>query len=170
MWISILRFPYHSINKKCFYSLIELTIMVNNPKLRLVELADCKIKQAANGRRKITNGPIYDLKCAQDMLKAHGLRVVNSQADADMQNEFDPEMTDDELSSFIFCLTTAHYLRSEYCLTSSPGMTVCCDEFGMRWNRLRGREWEHGQKIYVKFGFRENNPRCLVVSVHKAKW
>ncbi len=143
--------------------------MVNNPIYRLLVSGACLTRLTTEGRTKITNGPVYDLAESQQLLKAHGLRVVNEDAQDD-QVEFDPELTDEELSDFILALVKDDYVDSERCKTSL-GQTLDCDGYAMKWNRNRHRRWEHGAKLYVKIGFSQyqQNPRCLVVSIHPAK-
>lgn len=141
--------------------------MVNNDKHRLLVRGACKTKIAPDGRTYIVNGPVYDLKLAQAMLKVHGLRVVNESAEDD-QKSFQPEMTDQELAAFILALEGSDFQGSERCGTSI-GKTLDADSYAMKWNRNRSARWEHGQKIYVKFGFGNVNPRCLIVSIHPAK-
>lgn len=144
----------------------KLTIMVNNPK-RLVSLDEIRIRRSGD-RQIITNGPLYDLNDVQRHVRQHGLRVVNEDAQNDQINDFDPVLVDEELADFICALRPDLFHRSERCATS-VGMTVECDAYVMGWNRITCREWASGKRIYVKFGFRDNNPRCLVVSIHYAK-
>ena len=142
--------------------------MVNNPKHRRLVSGSCTTKATNDGRTKVTNGPVYDLKEAQELLKAHGLRVVTESAGQDM-SDFQPELTDKELTNFILALDNDDYIDSERCKTSA-NQTVDCDSYTMKWNRHRHCRWEYGKKIYVKFGFGLQNPLCLVVSIHLAKW
>ena len=133
----------------------------------MVAVVDTKLKVSGK-RTKISNGPIYDLSVAKALMREHGLRVINDEAQISQSN-FDPVLTDDELKALILALGSSHYIESERCGTS-VGMTVDCDAYAVRWNRNRRLEWEHGRKIYVKFGFRASHPRCLVVSIHYSKW
>lgn len=142
--------------------------MVNNDP-RIVVVGACVTRVNARGSTVITNGPIYELVKAQALLRVHGLRVITEKAVSDQVAEFNPELDDDELAKFICELTVADYQNSERCATSR-GMTIDCDAYAMKWDRLYQRKWEHGHKIFVKFGFSNNNPRCLIVSIHPAKW
>lgn|SRR3989339_371711 len=143
--------------------------MVNN-NLRILVYGACTTTvRAKDGRTIITNGPVYDLAVSQSLLKVHGLRVLNDKADFDMDLDFTPALTDEELVDFICALSDADYEKSERSATSVK-KTVDCDGYAMHWNRLRKCRWAHGLKIYVKFGFFENNPRCLVVSIHPARY
>ncbi len=142
--------------------------MVNNQKHRLLVTGACNTRVRANGRTEITNGPVYDLKEAQKLLKVHGLRVINDNAHRDQQ-KFNPELTDEELTKFILALFEDDHIESERCKTS-VGQTLDCDAYTMKWNRNRCCRWEYGAKLYVKIGFRQDNDRCLVLSVHPSKW
>ena len=142
--------------------------MVNNQKHRLLVSGACKTRGGVGGRIKITNGPVYDLKEAQLLLKAHGLRVINNDAHQDQQ-KFNPELTDEELTKFILALVEDDHVESERCRTS-VGQTLDCDAYTMKWNRNRCCRWEYGAKLFVKFGFSQQNDRCLVLSVHPSKW
>lgn len=142
--------------------------MVNNNPRVLVSGA-CNTLVNAGGRTIVNNGPVYELVKAQALLSLHGVRVINEQAVSDQASEFNPELSDDELIKFICELKEADFQNSERCATS-VGRTIDCDAYAMKWNRLRHIRWAHGQKIYVKFGFLECNPMCLVVSIHPAKW
>lgn len=142
--------------------------MVNNQKHRRLVTGACITKGGAANRIKITNGPVYDLKEAQELLKVHGLRVVNDNAYRD-QAEFGHELTDEELTKFILALVENDRVESERCKTTA-NQTIDCDSYSMKWNRNRCCRWEHGAKLYVKFGFGLQNPLCLVLSIHPSKW
>jgi len=102
------------------------------------------------------------------MLKQNGLRVVNDEA-LDDQASFQPQLSDQELTAFILALSEEDYEGSERSATSIR-MRVDADSYAMKWNRNRCIRWEHGAKLYVKFGFSNVNPICLVVSIHPANW
>jgi hypothetical protein len=102
-------------------------------------------------------------------LLANGLRVVCDQATDDMAKGFSPMLDEAELVDLIQVLRPEHFIESEQCATSY-GMTLDCDAYAIRWDRRNRREWAHGAKVFVKFGFRENNGRCFVVSIHPARW
>lgn len=147
--------------------------MVNNPRAplpnpRMLVSGKCEIR-ASGSRGKIANGPVYALKVAQQLLKLVGLAVVNVNADEDMEKSFIPCLNPDELKTLIVSLKNNHYIDSERCATTN-GMTIDSDGYAIRWNRNRGIEWEHGNKIYVKFGFREPSNKCLVVSIHPSDY
>lgn len=143
--------------------------MVNNQKHRLIVTSACRTRVGAGGRIKITNGPVYDLKEAQRLLKAHGLLVVNINAHQHQKQTFSPELTDKELTQFILALVEDDHRESERCETT-VGQTLDCDAYTMKWNRNRCCRWEYATKLFVKFGFGQQDDRCLVVSIHPAKW
>lgn len=142
--------------------------MVNNENLRRLVRGVYATKQAGE-RRLVTNGPIYDLAIAQRLLRLFGLHVINDDADKDMVTEFRPALTTKQLTEIILKLTDSHYAGSEICDTT-PGMVVDADAYTIYWNRTRSIEsMIAGTKIYLKFGFRESNPKCLILSAHPAK-
>jgi hypothetical protein len=142
--------------------------MVNNQPHRLLVPGACRTRAGSGDRTLITNGPVYDLPEAQKLLRANGLRVINERAQED-QKAFTPEMSDDELTKFILALVPDDRVGSERCGTS-VGLTLDCDGYAMKWNRNRSIRWEYGAKIYVKFGFSLQSPRCLVVRIHPSRW
>lgn len=142
--------------------------MVNNAPLRLISSDVCRLQRSGRDGLLIRNGPIYNLSLAQQLLKSHGFTVVNQKADKDMKHKFNPEMDDDELFDFVMKVHSERFAGSERCSTSN-GMTVDCDSYAMCWNRYRRREWEYGQKIYVKFGFSEQDiDPMLILCIHPA--
>lgn len=151
--------------------------MVNNPNPRILDHGDCRIRRGAKNRKIITNGPIYKLEIAQLLIKRHGvkgIRVVNVKAQQSMGNprEFDPPMLESELMALILTLREEdHREGSERCVTSEK-TEVDCDEYRIRWNRARECESTNlnfGRLIYVKLGFADNDPTCLVISIHNAR-
>lgn len=143
--------------------------MVNNLNPRKLVPGACQTKQKADGRTKITNGPVYDLEVAKELLKLNGLVVVNENADEDMGSSFTPSMEPDELKALVLALDSNRYEDSERCKTTN-GMIVDADSYTIYWNRSKriGLPASSGPKEYVKFGFRENNPKCLIISIHPA--
>jgi hypothetical protein len=144
--------------------------MVNNSSNRLLTPVACKLKSSARGGVTITNGPVYDLSIAQDLLYNNGLLVVNDSAEDDQKTKFNPELDDAELFDFVLGLTDDDFQMSERCKTSS-GMILDCDGYAMLWNRSRRCRWSYGAKIYVKFGFSVvNESKMLVLCIHPSKW
>ena len=119
------------------------------------------------GRVKVKNGPIYELATVKEMLKVRGLKPVNLDAEADMMTSYNPQMTEAELGDIIRTLQSAHYDDSEICRTTHR-MEIHADGYAIYWRRFNRTESANGEKTYVKFGFRENNPKTLVLSIHPA--
>ena len=151
--------------------------MVNNPNPRILDHGDCRIRRGVKNRKSITNGPVYNLEIAQRLIDRHGvkgIRVVNVKARESMVNprEFDPPMLESELMALILALREEdHWEGSERCVTSEK-TEVDCDEYRIRWNRARECESTNpnfGRLIYVKLGFLDNDPTCLVISIHNAR-
>lgn len=117
-----------------------------------------------DSNRKIT-GPIYHLNIVKAAVQQHGVRVINDSAQTDMVHEFTPPMDEAELAEFIRALTSNHYHASEWCQTSVR-MLIDCDAYAMKWDRINRREWKYADEIYVKFGFKEFHPFCIIVRIH----
>lgn len=143
--------------------------MVNNQNCRKLQAGQCQTRTTGRGGTAICNGPVYDLVGAQLMLSTWGMRVINESALASQTEDFQPELTDDELCNFILALTGDDYVGSERCNTT-PKIVLDCDEYATKWNRNTQKRWEHGAKIYVKFGFTLTPTKCLVVRVHPSRW
>jgi len=120
-----------------------------------------------SSNRKI-RGPIYDLGAVKAAIQQHGVKVVNDNAHEDMVHKFDPPMDEEELAAFVNSLTFAHFHASEWCKTSGK-MLIDCDAYAMMWNRVNRCEWRYGEEIYVKFGFKEHHPFCIIVRVHPSQ-
>jgi hypothetical protein len=144
--------------------LAELTFMVNNPRLRLLSAVDCALTSHKD-RTLIENGPVYCLKTVQAGLSLDTLFVLNDKANSDMALKFSPKLLDEHLIPFILALTHTDHVGSERCATSIR-KTIDCDAYSMPWNRYSQKRWSDAQSIYIKFGFIDNNPRLLVISIH----
>lgn len=145
--------------------------MVNNLLLRRIVAGQYVTYGNDKGRTKVRYGPIYELAVAQELLKTYGLHVVNENTEEDMGQDFIPALTPDELKDIILALReNDHYDDSEICTTTN-GQRVDADGYTVYWNRRTRTEAKAraGQKLYVKFGFRENLNKCLVVSIHPAE-
>jgi len=121
-----------------------------------------------NNNRKI-GGPIYELGAVKAAIQQHGVKVVNDNAQSDMVHEFDPPMDEEELAAFINSLMNIHFHASEWCKTSGK-MIIDCDAYAMKWNRVNRCEWKYGEEVYVKFGFKEHHPFCIIVRVHPSTY
>lgn len=119
--------------------------------------------------RYILNGPVYKIDEVKNAVLKFGLFVINEDARNDASNDFTPPMDDVEIQAIIYALHQGLYHRSEWAQTSVR-TTVACDSYLIRWNRNKQIEWEHGTKLYIKFGFRMNGDKCLIMSIHKSKF
>lgn len=134
------------------------------PPLRLLKPVECLIVKKED-RSLISNGPIYSLAVAQSMLTLDTMFVLNDKANEAMSTEFTPELLDEDLLHFIMALVPTDRVNSERCETSIRRI-IDCDSYAMKWNRFVRKRWNDAQKIYVKFGFIESNPKLLVISIH----
>lgn len=137
--------------------------------MRILVTGACQLNQGGGGRIRILNGPVYCLETVKSNLREYGLFVINDQAQIHQGSNFSPELSDEELIKFILALELDDLIESERCSTS-VGRTLDCDAYAMKWNRIKHSRWEHAAKIYVKFGFAENHPKVLVVSIHPSKY
>lgn len=106
---------------------------------------------------------IYDLEIVKALVAAHGVCLINDDAQDDAQQQL--HMDPDDVARFIAQLSTHNYVNSQWCNTS-VNRVVDCDSYAMRYNRNKQVPWENGPKIYVKFGFLPNLPKCVVCSIH----
>lgn len=140
----------------------KLTIMVDNPIRVLPRLI---LPNPLDDNNRKINGPIYCLNLVKVAVQQHGVRVINDSAQADMVHAFIPVMDEVELAAFINALTNRHFHASEWCQTSVR-MLIDCDAYAMKWDRINRREWKYGEEIYIKFGFKEHHPFCIIVRIH----
>ncbi len=145
--------------------------MVNNPNPRRVIKGNLKTR-VSGSRIKIDNGPVYHLGVVQSLVSEYSVVVLgDSKAASDMKMRFMPRMETAELQELFMYLRPydhddPHYVESEQDPIKS-GMTVDADAYRIRWMRLKKIECKRtGLPIFVKFGFRDSNPRCIIVSTH----
>lgn len=146
--------------------------MVNNPNLRILAATDCQIVPTpdANGdvRQKIVNGPVYELAEAKNESARRKFFFVTDKA---ATNQFDLDMGATKLRPFVAALTRQSHARgSERCQTSASitppvSWEVDCDAYAMRWNSYYEQEFGDADEYYLKFGFKDDDPRFLVVSI-----
>ncbi|GEC97705.1 hypothetical protein ZRA01_37780 [Zoogloea ramigera] len=128
----------------------------------IIELSD------DDDRQRIANGPVYNLAKVQKLVDLHGFVVINEKAQDDQKQDFVPPLSDDELRKIIRSLEARHFHRSERCITTN-NMIVDADGYSISWLRSRKCEADRpgtGCDVYVKLGFRESNPKCLILSIH----
>lgn len=145
--------------------------MVNNKNPRRLTAAEYKLRKSGERTRLIKGqGPIYDLQTAQELLNLHGLDVVNANAYLSMNSEFAPPLTKDDIKLAIAALKVdEHYVESEICKVANE--SIDADAYTIYWKRNGNKECKlTGTKLYIKFGFRNDDPKCLIVRVHRSKY
>jgi len=148
--------------------------MVDNPQqLWLMKNLVLPVGELDEGARLIPNGPVYDLDIVHQLLRCEdeqpSLWVINEDADDDMENAFSSPMSIDEVKAIILSLRKDLHGSSLWGRTSARS-NVACDAYTIKWSRLKQKEWDHGNKVYIKFGYRPNHYKCLVISIHPAKY
>lgn len=136
--------------------------MVNNPNPRLAS-PTLKPEPLTSQNRMLGRKRIYDLRVVKSLVSQHGLVLLNDDADFDATQLLN--MSPGDVAEFIGQLSEKNYVNSQWCRTS-VGKAVDCDSYVMKYNRNKKVPWEHGPRIYVKFGFLPNLPKCVVCSVH----
>ena len=149
--------------------------MVNNASLRRLVVGQYKLSKQSkdDDRRRVRNGPIFELSVVKELVREHGVRILNTNAQRAMLTDFDPPLEDSEIQEIIVHALRhddekTHYVEAEVC--KANGMVVDCDAYSIRWNRIRHKESNCSRAIYLKFGFKENRPICLIVRVHPDKY
>lgn len=152
--------------------------MVNNLNPRRRVSGELKTRTTRSGRTKITNGPVYHLNIVKQLVSNYSVTVIGgSKAEKDMGNPamFMPRMEPAELVELFQHLISheqdnTHYVESERDPVTN-NMIVDADAYKIRWLRRKKIECKlTGQPIFVKFGFRESNPKCIIVSTHPDKY
>ncbi len=144
--------------------------MVNNPDPRILQQAVFVTQKGAKDRTKIRNGPVYDLSIVQLLVEGHGFVQLNTDSRLAKQRELEPKLETEEIRAIILALRNEHYEASEISDTTVK-MKVDSDEYCIWWNRNRqseDRQKLFGTPIYLKFGFRLNIHKCLIISIHKS--
>ncbi|PIX96874.1 MAG: hypothetical protein COZ24_08220 [Hydrogenophilales bacterium CG_4_10_14_3_um_filter_63_21] len=148
--------------------------MVNNPKTldpRILVEGRFDLRAGAADRTKITNGPVYDLTIAQQLVAQFGFLRANADSLNARRRELEPKLDDDEVAEILTALKNEHYDGSEISIISA-NRKVDSDEYFIWWHRNNRREDPgrmFGIPIYVKFGFRYPSPKCLIVSIHRSE-
>lgn len=145
--------------------------MVNNLNPRLLVFGACQIRSTGDGREKIDNGPVYDLAIVKQLVSRHGVFPMTNRSDNDMASAFVPMLDRAELAELVMCLNgNDHFIESERDVVRA-GMLVDADAYRILWHRIKRAECKRtGLPVFVKFGFRESNPNCIIVSIHPAKY
>lgn len=144
--------------------------MVNNAPLRRLVFGQYVMEKPRKGddRKRVGNGPIFHLAKAKQLVEKHGV-IVSESATDDMSKRFVPAITEDDAKAIIVDhLASHHFWRSEICKFRN-GMEIDCDGYKISWN-LHGKceDIVSGIPIYIKFGFRDNFPKGIIVSFHES--
>lgn len=110
-------------------------------------------------RRK--TGPLYDLATVQDLVRSDGNQIfaATDRCENDLENlEWDV----DDVAKLIAALAAEDYRASEWC-KGRGGIVIDADSYAIRYNHLDEcrSDVRHAQ-YYVKFGFRNNDPKLIV--------
>lgn len=110
-------------------------------------------------RRK--TGPLYDLAAVQDLVRSDGNKIFSAtdRCEDDLENlEWDV----DDVAKLIAALAVEDYRASEWCKGRS-GIVMDADSYAIRYNHLDECRGDHRHaQYYVKFGFRNNDPKLIV--------
>lgn len=148
--------------------------MVNNknpPDPRILVEGRFDLKDGADDRTKITNGPVCNLTIAQQLVAQYGFIRVNDDSENSRRRELVPKLADDEIAAIIAALQGHHRIGAEISITTAR-MKVDSDEYFIWWHRNKRQETQDGMfgiPIYVKFGFRYPSPKCLIISIHRSE-
>ncbi len=142
--------------------------MVNNPRKALWTPPPRPLPEGELARRK--PGPLYHLAVVQELVIAGGDQIflATDQCEEDLEVlEWDV----DDAALLLRALTNDDYRNSEWC-RGRASVVIDCDIYSMRYDHVdhcRGG-LEHPE-YYVKFGFRNNDPRLLIwlISCHLSR-
>jgi hypothetical protein len=140
--------------------------MVNNPDPRRL-LAPARYPCHPGDRQKI-EGPVYDLDIVKALVKLHPFVPVN-EVDRGMRR-FAPPLQEADIPLVIAALKPDMYVESEYCDKTTRGLKVEADAYRIRWSSGRKAIWEYADYAFIKFGFKANIPKCLIISIHPSDW
>jgi len=142
--------------------------MVNNPRKELWTPPSQPLPTAELARRK--PGPIYDLPTVQELVKegGDGIFPATDQCDDDLEKlEWDV----DDVALLLTALAQDDYRYSEWCKGRS-NIAIDADAYRIRYDHIEQRRGglQHAE-YYVKFGFRNNDPRLIIwlVSCHLSR-
>ena len=104
-------------------------------------------------------GPIYDLKVIQGFVEGDLIHVATDGCEEDLE-KFEWDV--DDVARLIAALLPGDYHASEWC-KGRGGVVIDADAYTLRYDHIdacRGT-YRHAQ-YYIKFGFRNNDPRLMV--------
>lgn len=123
--------------------------------------------------RIIGSTPIYDLQLVKELVQAHGVVVLNDETLNGLDGEGKtalppPAWSDLDVINVILALDEIDFENCQWCKLN-VNRYLDCDSYTIYFSRTKGR-WEHGLKLYVKFGFNPNVtvPKAIVCRLHPA--
>jgi hypothetical protein len=122
-------------------------------------------KELGNGRIKVANGPLYDLKRVQTLVqKKDSFKEWTEKCIKDVYKWFDADM--ERVIPLITCLRTNDYIDSEWC-ENGKGAIAACDAYSVR---LIEKAPATGQPLqmeyFLKFAISKTGTVLLLVSCH----
>ena len=133
--------------------------MVNNPRRALWTPPPVPLPDEGPARRKV--GPIYDLPTVQELVTSGGGQIYTA-TDRCEDDLVKLEWDVGDVAKLIAALKAEDYHVSEWC-KGRGGAVIDADAYTIRYDHLeecRGN-LRHAQ-YYIKFGFRNNDPRLIV--------
>ncbi len=140
--------------------------MVNNPR-RILWIPPPVPLPSGEAARRI-EGPRYDLESVKVLAKADHILVVTTRGSDDLA---ELEWENEDVVLLIAALRPEDYCASEWCYTSNR-LAIDADAYALMYNPASGtRELAGSVDFYVKFGFRNNDPRVqlLLISCHESR-
>lgn len=131
--------------------------MVNNPRRTLWIPPPLPLSEDELGRR--LPGPIYELGVVQSLVCAAQIHVATDRCEQSLE---DLEWDLDDVAGIMLVLQPQDYHTSEWC-TGRSRIVLDADAYQVRYDdleRCRG-DWRHPE-YYIKFAFRNNDPRLIV--------
>lgn len=125
--------------------------------------------------RIIKPAPLYELQAVKDLVKQHRVLLLTDRAEENMVGEGylalpPPDWNTDEICHVIYALEKSDYINSQWCRTA-VNRNIPCDSYMVSYGRARRARWEHGWKLYIKFGYLPMpNLTAAVCSFHMSKF
>jgi len=130
--------------------------------------------------RIIGESQIYDLDLVKELVKLHGVVVLNDDTVDGMKGEGrnplpPPAWKTEDIVGVILSLTVDDFENAQWCKTNN-NTYLDCDSYLIYYGRSKMARWDtptaKGLKLYVKFGFNPNLtvPRAVVCRLHPANY
>lgn len=137
----------------------KLTIMVDT--LRAVPWTPPPVPLPEGKLTRRKPGPLYDLKIVQGL--ADGQRIYVATPDCDTELVENLEWDVDDVAKLIVALQPRDYHASEWC-KGINGIVIDADAYTVRYDHIEERRGDLSHPIYyVKFGFRNNDPKLIIL-------